>query len=38
MLITIDKNYASEILIKKSRFIANLFYVENEEEVNNIIK
>ena len=37
MFITINKNYVSEITIKKSRFIASLFYVEKEEEANKLI-
>lgn len=37
----IDKNIETEIVVNKSRFITNLFYVENEDEVKdklNIIK
>ena len=29
---TIKQNTAAEIVEKKSKFIANLFYVQNEEE------
>ncbi len=36
--ITIKENVQTEITEKKSKFIANLFYVENIEEAENIIK
>lgn len=35
---TIKYNNSEEIIEKKSRFIANLIYVENEEEIQNKIK
>ena len=38
MFKTINKNAASEIVEKKSRFIANVFYVETMEEADNYIK
>ena len=38
MPITINENVSSEIVQKKSRFIANLFYVQTEEEANEKIK
>ena len=33
-----DNNYTAEIVEKKSKFIANLFYVENIEQVEEKIK
>ena len=36
--ITIEENVQAEIIEKKSKFIANLFYVENSEEAEEIIK
>lgn len=36
--ITIEENVQTEITEKKSKFIANLFYIENVEEAENIIK
>ncbi len=36
--ITINENVQAEIVEKKSKFIANLFYVESVEEAENIIK
>jgi uncharacterized YigZ family protein len=36
--ITIAENVQAEIIEKKSKFIANLFYVENSEEAEEIIK
>lgn len=36
--ITIEENVQAEITEKKSKFIANLFYIENVEEAENIIK
>ena len=36
--ITINKSVQAEIVEKKSKFIANLFYVESVEEAENIIK
>lgn len=38
MFITIKENTTSEIVEKKSKFIANVFYVENEEQAENKIK
>ena len=35
---TIKENVSAEIVEKKSKFIANLFYVQNEEEAEEIIK
>ena len=35
---TISKNTTFEVVEKKSKFIANLIYVENKEETKNIIK
>lgn len=35
---TIKVNVSAEIVEKKSKFIANLFYVQNEEEAEEIIK
>ena len=34
----LEKNTTAEILEKKSRFIANLFYVETPQEAENKIK
>lgn len=36
--ITIEENVEAEITEKKSKFIANLFYIENIEEAEKIIK
>lgn len=36
--ITIKENVQSEIVEKKSKFIANLFYVESIEQAENVIK
>ena len=36
--ITIAESVQSEITEKKSKFIANLFYVENSEKAEKIIK
>ena len=36
--ITIAESVQSEITEKKSKFIASLFYVENSEEAEKIIK
>ena len=36
--ITIKENVCSEIIEKKSKFIANLFYIENSEQAEKIIK
>ncbi len=33
----IDKNIENEIIIKKSRFITKLYYIDNIDEVDNII-
>ena len=38
MFKTILENTTSEIVEKKSKFIANIFYVENEEQAENKIK
>ena len=38
MFKTISKNVSAEIIEKKSKFIANIFYVENIEEVEEILK
>ena len=35
---TISENSTYEIVEKKSKFIANLIYVESKEEAENIIK
>lgn len=35
---TINKNTSAEIIEKKSKFIAHLFYVETVEEAENYIK
>jgi len=35
---TINKNVSSEIVEKKSKFIANAFYIESREEAEEIIK
>ena len=35
---TIDKNVSAELTEKKSKFIANLYYVESKEEAEKIIK
>ena len=35
---TIEENVSTEIVEKKSKFIANLFYVETVEEAENIIR
>lgn len=37
MFNTVSKNSTAEIVEKKSRFIANLFYVENKEEAEKYI-
>lgn len=37
-LLTINKEAQSEIVVKKSRFIAEVFYVETEKEADEIIK
>ena len=36
--LTIKENVQAEIVEKKSKFIANLFYIENIEEAEKIIK
>ena len=38
MFKTIDKNISAVIVEKKSKFIANLFYVESQEEANKLIE
>ena len=35
---TINKNVKAELTEKKSKFIANIFYVQNEDEISDIIK
>lgn len=35
---TIKENVSAELVEKKSKFIANLFYIESREEAENIIK
>ena len=35
---TIEENVSTEIVEKKSKFIANLFYIETVEEAENIIR
>lgn len=38
MIKTIKENVVAEIIEKKSRFIANIFYVESKEEAEELIK
>ena len=38
MFKTIDKNAKAEIVEKKSKFIANLYYVETAEKAETFIK
>ena len=38
MFKTIKQNASAEVVEKKSKFIANIFYVESREEAENIIK
>ena len=38
MFKTINENSTAEIVEKKSKFIANLFYVETTEEAEEVIK
>ena len=38
MIKTIKENESAEIIEKKSRFIAHVFYVESKDEAENIIK
>ena len=38
MFKTIKENVSAEIVEKKSKFIANIFYIESVEEAENIIK
>ena len=38
MFRSINKNVSAEIVEKKSRFIAHLFYVETPDEANKYIK
>ena len=38
MFKTIKENASAEIVEKKSKFIGNIFYIETEEEAENIIK
>ena len=38
MFKSINKNVSAEIIEKKSRFIAHLFYVETPEEADKYIK
>lgn len=35
---TIEKNISAELIEKKSKFIANIFYIESKEEAEEIIK
>ena len=35
---TIKENVTTQIIEKKSKFIAKLYYVENQEEIDNIMK
>ena len=35
---TVSKNATAEIVEKKSKFIANIFYIERAEEAEEIIK
>ncbi len=36
--VTIKENVTEQIIEKKSKFIAKLYYVENQKEIDNIIK
>lgn len=38
MISTISENSNAEIVVKKSKFIANIFYVEKEDEAQDIIR
>lgn len=38
MFYTIKENASAQIVEKKSKFIANIFYIETDEEAENIIK
>jgi putative IMPACT (imprinted ancient) family translation regulator len=38
MFYTIEKDVTAELVEKKSKFISNIFYVENQEEAENKIK
>lgn len=38
MFYTIEKNVSTELVEKKSKFIADLFQVQNQEEAENKIK
>ena len=38
MFYTIKEKTTSQIVDKKSKFIANVFYIETEEQAENIIK
>ena len=38
VLKTINKHEMAEITEKKSKFIANIFYIQNEDEVFDILK
>lgn len=38
MIKTIKENVSAEIIEKKSKFIANIFYVEDKKEAEDIIK
>ena len=38
MIKTINQNATAEIVVKKSKFIANLFYVETEAQAQEILK
>ena len=35
--VTIKENVTEQIIEKKSKFIAKLYYVENQKEIDNII-
>ena len=37
-ILTIQENVTTQIIEKKSKFIAKLFYVENQDEIEKIIK
>ncbi len=36
--VTIKENVTAQIVEKKSKFIAKLYYVENQKEISNIIE
>ena len=35
---TISENTSAQIVEKKSKFIANIYYVQTQEEIENILK